>query len=77
MHNEQKQKERSQKWFEKEKAKAEQSECGQIRSYAQRCKVDVTRCNCNTIKRWIRNLKRIEKKVEKTPANDIRRRMIM
>ena len=46
MHDEQKQKERLRKWFEKEKAKAEQSEYRQIRLYVQRCKVDIVRCNC-------------------------------
>ena len=76
MHDEEKQKVRLSEWFEKEKSKAEQSECRQILC-AERCKVNVNRCTCNTIKRWIRNLKRIEKKVEKLPSHDIRRWMVM
>ena len=77
MHNEEKKKERLRKWYEKEKTKAEQSEYRQIKTYAERCRIDVNRCNSDTIKIWIRNLKRIEKKVEKIPINDIRRYIIM
>jgi len=44
--------------------------------YMQKCKLDVHRCKCDNIKRWILNLKNIEKKVEKIPQNDIRHYMI-
>ena len=36
----------------------------------------MTRCKCNTIKRWTSNLKKIEKKVEIMPQNDGRRCMM-
>ena len=77
LHDEEKQKERLVKWFEKEKTKALSSEYRQIKLYAERCKIDVNRSTCDTIKRWIRNLKRIEKRVEKIPPNDIRRFIIV
>ena len=77
MHDEDKQRDRLSKWYEKEKRKAENSEHNQIRLYVQKSKLDVIRCKCDTIRRWIMNLKRIEKKVEKIPQNDIRRYMIV
>ena len=73
MHDENKQKERLKRWFEKEKSKAEKSEYRQLKTYVERCKIDVDRSNCETIKRWIMNLKHIERKVAKIPLNDIRR----
>ena len=76
-HDANKQKEKMIKWFEKEKRKAEESEHRQIRLHANKSKLDTNACQCDTIKRWIMNLKRIEKKVEKIPPNDIRRFMIM
>ena len=45
--------------------------------YVDKCKLDVERCNSDTIKRWIMNIRTIEKKVEKIPANDIRRHLIL
>ena len=77
MHDENKQKERLKRWFEKEKSKAEKSEYRQLKTYVERCKIDVDRSNCETIKRWIMNLKHIERKVAKIPLNDIRRWMII
>ena len=44
--------------------------------HVQRCKIDTDRCSCETIKKWIVNLKEIERKVEKIPLDDIRRWMI-
>ena len=55
------------KQFEKEKRKAEESECRQIRLYVNKSKLDVNAYKSDTIKRWILNLKTIEKKVEKIP----------
>ena len=43
----------------------------------EKCKLDIERCSSDTIKRWIMNMKTIEKKVEKIPAKDIRRHMIL
>ena len=67
MHDEDKQRDRLSKWYEKEKRKAENSEHNQIRLYVQKSKLDVIRCKCDTIRRWIMNLKRIEKRWRKYP----------
>ena len=77
MHNSDKQKREIKKWFEKEKSKAEQSEHVQLKLYVERCKLDVNRSDCEIIKKWIMNLKCIEKKVNKIPPNDIRRWLIV
>ena len=76
-HDPVKQKERMVKWYEKEKERGKKSEYRQIRLYVEKSKLDANACNSDTIKRWIMNLKRIEKKVEKIPATDIRRFMIV
>ena len=72
-----KQKNRIIKWCEKEKERGENSDFRQIHMHAERNKLDVERCNSDTIRRWIMNLKHIEKKVETIPANDIRGHMIL
>ena len=77
MHDPIKQKERMMRWYENEKEKGSQSTSRQIRMYVDKCKLDVERCNSDTIKRWIMNKRTIEKKVEKIPANDIRRYLIL
>ena len=41
MHDENKQKERLKRWFEKEKSKAEKSEYRQLKTYVERYKIDV------------------------------------
>ena len=56
--------------------KAENSQCNQLKMHLGKSKLDVTRCKRNTIKRWILNLKKIEKKVKIIPQNDIKRCMI-
>ena len=56
--------------------KAENSQCNQLKIHLGKSKLDVTRCKRNTIKRWILNLKKIEKKVEIMPQNDGRRCMM-
>ena len=65
------------RWYENEKEKGRWSPSRQIRMYVEKYKLDVERCNSDTIKRWIMNIRTIEKKVEKIPANDIRRYMIL
>ena len=77
LHDEIKQRNRLKKWFENVKRRAESSECRQLKLCAERFKIDVNRCNCDNIKRWIMNLKQIEKKIEKIPVNDIRRFMLI
>ena len=65
------------KWHEKEKERGRLSECQQIRLFVEKSKIDTNTCNSDTIKRWIMNLKTIEKKVEKIPEDDFRRSMIV
>jgi hypothetical protein len=77
MNDDTKQRERLKKWYEKEKRKAETSEYRQLNLYVQRSKIDLERSTCETIKKWIMNLKHIERKVVKIPLDDIRRWMIM
>ena len=77
MHDESKQKERMKRWCKKEKERGLRSNMRQICMHVDKCKIDENRCNSDTYKRWIMNLKAIEKKVEKIPENDIRRFMIL
>ena len=72
MHDPIKQKERMKRWYEKEKERGRNSNYRQIRLHVEKHNLDVERCNSDTIRRWIMNMKTIEKKVEKIPANDIR-----
>jgi len=77
MHDPIKQKERMMRWYENEKEEGSQSSSRQMRMYVDKCKLDVERSNSDTIKRWIMNKRTIEKKVERIPANDIRRYLIL
>ena len=76
-HDESKQKERMKRWYEKEKDRGLRSNMRQIRMHVDKCKIDENRCNSDACKRWIMNLKAIEKKVEKIPENDVRRFMML
>ena len=58
--------------LQKEKERGKNSNSRQIRMCVEKNKLDVQRCNSDTIRRWIMDVKTIEKKVETTPANDIR-----
>ena len=71
--NEEKQNNRVKKWYEKEKERTQNSEMQQVREYVKKFKINIERCNIDTIKKWIMNLKIIEKKIEKVSKNDIRR----
>lgn len=77
MHDPIKQKEIMMRWYENEKEKGSRSPSRQMRMHMDKCKLDVERCNSDAIKRWIMNIRTIEKKVEKIPANDIRRHTIL
>ena len=66
-------KERIVKWYNKEKERAEKSELTQVRMFASKSKINVENSAVDMIKRWITNVKDIEKKAEKLPKNDIRR----
>ena len=72
-HNEEKQKERMKKWHMNELNRAENSKIKQTRGYAQKFKINEDRCSIETIKAWMSNLKKIKKRIEDVPKNDIRR----
>ena len=66
-------KERIKKWFIKEREKARSSEMNQVRDYAQRMIENGHRYVVETLKKWVMNLRKLERKVECIPGNDIRR----
>ena len=45
----------------------------QAKLFMRRSKVNINSCEIETIFKWIRNIKRIMKKVKEMPSNDIRR----
>ena len=49
----------------------------QLRDYIRKFIINEERSNVETLKKWIMNLKQLEKRVEKVPRNDIRRYMIV
>ena len=59
-------------YYENEKERAKNSNMRQLQMHVERCKIDEDRCNSDTCKRWIINLKAIERKAEKIPENDVR-----
>ena len=63
--------------YEKEKERGRNSNYRQIWLYVEKYDLDVERYNSNIIRRWIINMKTIEKKIEKIPENDIRGYMIL
>ena len=64
-------------YYENEKERAKNSNMRQLQMHVERCKIDEDRCNSDTCKRQIMNLKTIERKAEKIPENDIRGHMIL
>ena len=72
-HDAEKQKLRITQQFLNEKERAENSEMMQLKEYTMKSKIDIDRCSAETMKIWIKNLKIIEKKIQKVPRNDIRR----
>ena len=72
-HDEEKQRERLIKWCERTKLQVEMHEPEQVKLFMRRNKIDVTRCENETMRLWICNANELRKKVEKFPANDIRR----
>ena len=72
-YNEEGQKQRITKWYQNEKERAENSEIQQVKEYAKKFAINIEQCSSETIKIWIKNLKIIEKKIQKVPKNDIRR----
>ena len=72
-HNDDKQRNRLMKWYEKIKVKAENSNQRQMRSHVIKNDIKVQQCRTETIKRWTCNVKEFEKKIDKIPQNGIRR----
>ena len=72
-HNDDKQRNRIMKWYEKIKLKAENSNQRQMRLCVKKNEIKVQQCRTETIKRWMHNVKEFEKKIDKIPQNDIRR----
>ena len=73
--NAEKQRNRIVKWYEEVKENAEENETSQVKLFVRRSKINVEQCNADTIKTWICNVKKLIKKVEKSPIGDIRRHM--
>ena len=55
------------------KRNAENSNDIQLKMYANRKALELDKCETDTIKRSICNIKEFEKRMEKTKKNDIRR----
>ena len=49
----------------------------QVRNYARKFEINEERSDIEKLKKWIMNLKKLERRVEKVPKNDIRRYMIV
>ena len=49
----------------------------QVRDYARKFEINKERSNVEKLKKWIINLKKLERRVGKVPKNDIRRYMIV
>ena len=71
--NVEQQKNRVIKWYEEVKQNIEENEPIAVKTFARRNAINVQRCNVDTIKQWIYNVKEIIKKVQRTPQGDIRR----
>lgn len=72
-HNDDKQRNRLMKWYEKIKLKAENSNQRQMRLHVKKNEMKVQQCRTETIKRWMYNVKEFEKKIDKIAQNDVRR----
>ena len=44
-----------------------------MRMYVKKHEINVQQCTTETIKKWINNVKEFERKIERTPQNNIRR----
>ena len=71
--NVEQQKNRVIKWYEEVKQNIEENEPIAVKTFARRNAINVQRCNVDTIKQWIYNVKEIIKKVQRTLQGDIRR----
>ena len=72
-HDEVKQRKRVVKWHANMMNKVENSVEEQLRKYVQKHNIEVDKCKTETIRRWINNVKEFERKMERTPKDDIRR----
>ena len=76
-HDAERQKERIKKWFLKEREKAVNSDMQQVRNYVRKFEINEERSDVEKLKKWIMNLKKLERRIEKVLKNDIRRYMIV
>ena len=72
-HNEMKQRIRIINWHTELKEEIELNDPQQVKLFARRTALDLNRCNKDTIRIWIHNVKELRKKVKKLPKGDIRR----
>ena len=73
LHDEGKQKQCALEWYKIIKKQVEEKEPLQVKMFVSRNRIDAERVGSKTLLQWIYNLKKIIKKVEKIPRNDIRR----
>ena len=67
-HDENKQRKRTIKWYEKIKMKAETSNKTQMRLHVKKHETKVQQCKTETMKRWINNVKEFDRKIEKNTS---------
>ena len=72
-HDEEKQRNRVLKWHANMMNKVENSVEEQLRKYVQQHPIEVDKCKTESIRRWINNVKEFERRMERTPKDDIRR----
>jgi len=72
-HNETKQRRRILQWYQNIKSHVESNEPMQVKTFISRNKIQVERCKTEVILQWIYNVKKMIRKVENLPQNDIRR----
>ena len=72
-HNETKQRSRIINWHAELKEEVELNDPHQVKLFVKRTALDLNRCNTDTIRIWMHNVKELQKKVKNLPKGDIRR----
>ena len=72
-HDETKQRSRMINWYRELKDEIEVKDPQQVKLFVRRTALDLNRCNTDTIRTWIHNVKEFRKKVKRLPEGDIRR----
>ena len=60
-------------WYRELKDEIELNDPQQVKLFVRRTALDLNRCNTDTIRTWIHNVKEFRKKVKRLPEGDIRR----